>query len=80
MIHVVAARPNFIKMAPVIDALAGVRITQLVVHTGQHYDVSMSDAILADVDLPVPDIHLEVGQALMASRPAAPSSASKGFF
>ncbi len=62
VVEVVGARPNFIKMIPVIEALDdhdGVQ--QLVVHTGQHYDQRMSDDILADLRFPTPDIHLGIG-------------------
>lgn len=58
----VAARPNFVKMAPVIEAFRDVPgCRQLVVHTGQHYDERMSNEILADLGLPEPDIFLGVG-------------------
>ena len=62
IVHVVGARPNFIKMAPVISAL-GERgaFRQVVVHTGQHYDRRMSEEILADLDFPSPDYFLGVG-------------------
>ena len=60
VIHVVGARPNFIKMIPVIEALSD-HVQQLVVHTGQHYDKRMSENILADLRFPDPDIHLEIG-------------------
>src|SRR5215210_1917662 len=61
-VHVVGARPNFIKMAPVIAALDGTPgLRQVVVHTGQHYDAAMSDEILSDLRFPVPDRFLEVG-------------------
>jgi len=62
IVHAVGARPNFVKMAPVIQAmesLAGVR--QLVVHTGQHYDDRLSAEVLADLELPAPDAFLGVG-------------------
>ena len=60
--HVVGARPNFIKMAPLIEALdrRGVG-DQIVVHTGQHYDRRMSEEILEDLGFPVPDYSLGVG-------------------
>jgi UDP-N-acetylglucosamine 2-epimerase (non-hydrolysing) len=62
IMHVVAARPNFIKMASVIRALRDTTsVNQMVVHTGQHYDASMSGRIQADLDLPAPDVHLDVG-------------------
>ena len=58
----VGARPNFIKMAPVIEAFRDVPgCSQVVVHTGQHYDERMSNEILADLELPQPDIFLGVG-------------------
>jgi UDP-N-acetylglucosamine 2-epimerase (non-hydrolysing) len=62
IVLVVGARPNFVKMAPVVEALGAVPgFRQLVVHTGQHYDVRMSDEILADLRLPPPDLFLGVG-------------------
>ena len=59
VVHVVGARPNFVKMAPVIAALerpAGRR--QRVVHTGQHYDERMSAEMLSDLEFPEPDVFL----------------------
>jgi UDP-N-acetylglucosamine 2-epimerase (non-hydrolysing) len=62
IVHVVGARPNFVKMAPVIEALDRRRVfRQVVVHTGQHYDAKMSDSVLADLDFPDVDIFLGVG-------------------
>jgi UDP-N-acetylglucosamine 2-epimerase (non-hydrolysing) len=62
VIHAVGARPNFVKMAPVIEALYRCSaVNQLVVHTGQHYDRKMSDEILEDLDFPEPDYSLGVG-------------------
>jgi UDP-N-acetylglucosamine 2-epimerase (non-hydrolysing) len=62
LVHVVGARPNFMKMAPVFHALAGRNgVEQIVVHTGQHYDASMSDIFFAQLGMPVPDINLSVG-------------------
>jgi UDP-N-acetylglucosamine 2-epimerase (non-hydrolysing) len=62
IVHVVGARPNFVKMAPVVTALErrGV-FRQVVVHTGQHYDSRMSDDVLADLDFPDVDVFLGVG-------------------
>jgi UDP-N-acetylglucosamine 2-epimerase (non-hydrolysing) len=59
---VVGARPNFMKMAPILRALAAHEppLPALLVHTGQHYDASMSDKLFSDLRLPVPDISLEV--------------------
>jgi UDP-N-acetylglucosamine 2-epimerase (non-hydrolysing) len=62
VVHVVGARPNFVKMAPLIKALARRGVSrQLVVHTGQHYDSRMSDEILEDLGFPAPDMDLGVG-------------------
>jgi UDP-N-acetylglucosamine 2-epimerase (non-hydrolysing) len=62
VIHVVGARPNFIKMAPLIETLAKRGVNrQLVVHTGQHYDRRMSEEILIDLGFPKPDHSLGVG-------------------
>jgi len=66
-IVVAAARPNFMKVAPLIRAihvhnsLNEGNIHPLLVHTGQHYDVNMSDAFFSDLRLPEPDVHLGVG-------------------
>jgi UDP-N-acetylglucosamine 2-epimerase (non-hydrolysing) len=62
VVHVVGARPNFVKMAPVIAAL-GDRgdVAQRIVHTGQHYDERMSAEMLSDLEFPEPDVFLGVG-------------------
>jgi UDP-N-acetylglucosamine 2-epimerase (non-hydrolysing) len=62
VVHVVGARPNFVKMAPVIAALdEHADVTQRIVHTGQHYDQRMSAEMLSDLELPEPDVFLGVG-------------------
>lgn len=62
IVHVVGARPNFVKMAPVIDGLAARDdVEQLVVHTGQHYDARLSEEMLADLEFPEPDLFLGIG-------------------
>lgn len=68
IISVVGARPNFMKMAAICDAIKehnerkpNQPITNLLVHTGQHYDANMSDSFFNDLDLPKPDIFLGVG-------------------
>ena len=62
VVHVVGARPNFVKMAPLIEALRRRGAArQVVVHTGQHYDRKMSEEILEDLGFPAPDHSLGVG-------------------
>jgi UDP-N-acetylglucosamine 2-epimerase (non-hydrolysing) len=66
---VVGARPNFVKAAPLLRACDDrVEFTRKLIHTGQHYDRSLSDAFFADLDLPAPDIHLGVGSGSHASQ------------
>ena len=54
--HVLGARPNFVKAAPVIRALAALGNRQRVVHTGQHYDERLSDVFFVQLGLPEPEI------------------------
>ncbi|MGH7782225.1 MAG: non-hydrolyzing UDP-N-acetylglucosamine 2-epimerase [Candidatus Binatia bacterium] len=68
ILTVVGARPNFMKVAPIIRAVrahnekrTGPEIEHVLVHTGQHYDAAMSDRFFADLGLPKPDVHLGVG-------------------
>ncbi len=61
VVHVVGARPNFIKAAPVIQGLAALGVRQRLVHTGQHYDPLLSDVFFRDLALPTPDVSLGVG-------------------
>jgi UDP-N-acetylglucosamine 2-epimerase (non-hydrolysing) len=69
---VVGARPNFMKMAPILRAFAAHTppLPALLVHTGQHYDRDMSDRLFEDLRLPRPDINLEVGSASHAVQTA----------
>jgi UDP-N-acetylglucosamine 2-epimerase (non-hydrolysing) len=75
VLHVVGARPNFMKVAPVHLSLAARNVRQTLLHTGQHYDARMSAAIIGELGLPEPDINLgigsgsharQTGQAMMA--------------
>ena len=68
--HVVGARPNFMKVAPVMRALAARGVEQRLVHTGQHYDARMSDVFFEDLSLPAPDFHLGVGSGSHAEQTA----------
>ncbi|HZZ78182.1 MAG TPA: UDP-N-acetylglucosamine 2-epimerase (non-hydrolyzing) [Gemmataceae bacterium] len=62
VLHVVGARPNFMKAAPVLSALARhASVRQTLVHTGQHYDANMSDIFFRELGLPEPDVNLGVG-------------------
>lgn len=71
ILHVVGARPNFMKVAPVMRALgAHPNVRQVLVHTGQHYDVNMSDIFFQQLGLPKPDINLGVGSGSHAQQTA----------
>lgn len=69
---IVGARPNFMKMAPLLRAFGERRDLpkSVLVHTGQHYDFSLSDRVFADLALPSPDINLEVGSGSHAAQTA----------
>lgn len=88
IITVVGARPNFMKAAPIIDAIrqhnesmvaspaveaaGGSRyaLQNVLVHTGQHYDEAMSDRFFADLNIPIPNVHLGVGSGSHAAQTA----------
>ena len=71
ILHVVGARPNFMKVAPVMHALARwAAAQQCLVHTGQHYDANMSDVFFSQLEIPVPDVNLEVGSGSHAQQTA----------
>jgi UDP-N-acetylglucosamine 2-epimerase (non-hydrolysing) len=72
ILHVVGARPNFMKIAPIVRALARRpdEFAQTLVHTGQHYDANMSDIFFQELALPTPDINLEVGSGSHAQQTA----------
>jgi len=77
LIDIIAgARPNFMKIAPIIRALErrqseGVRLRYRLVHTGQHYDARMSGDFFAQLGIPSPDVNLEVGSGTQAEQTAA---------
>jgi UDP-N-acetylglucosamine 2-epimerase (non-hydrolysing) len=69
LLHVVGARPNFMKAAPVyraVSARSGVK--QTLIHTGQHYDNNMSDIFFSQLAMPAPDMNLEVGSGSHAQQ------------
>jgi len=71
IIHVVGARPNFMKVTPVVNALAGnAEFSQTLVHTGQHYDANMSDVFFQQLGLAKPDVSLAVGSGSHAQQTA----------
>jgi UDP-N-acetylglucosamine 2-epimerase (non-hydrolysing) len=70
ILHVVGARPNFMKAAPVMAALTEYRVRQTLVHTGQHYDAFMSDIFFQQLGIPEPDINLAVGSGSHAAQTA----------
>jgi UDP-N-acetylglucosamine 2-epimerase (non-hydrolysing) len=85
VLHVCGARPNFMKVAPVMAAIeawnasragatgpggASVHFAQSLVHTGQHYDAGLSDVFFRQLGLPEPDHHLEVGSDSHAAQTA----------
>ena len=72
VLHVVGARPNFMKIAPVMRALAGSgQLRQMLVHTGQHYDERMARIFFEELEIPRPDRDLEVGSGSQAEQTAA---------
>jgi UDP-N-acetylglucosamine 2-epimerase (non-hydrolysing) len=70
LLHVVGARPNFPKLAPVYRAARAAGLEQVVVHTGQHYDDAMSASFFRELEIPAPDVNLEVGSASHAAQTA----------
>lgn len=72
ILHAVGARPNFMKIAPIMRAMAKCPgdFEQMLVHTGQHYDDNMSRVFFAELELPQPDVYLGVGSASHAQQTA----------
>ena len=72
VLHVVGARPNFMKAAPIVREMAKypLEFEQLLVHTGQHYDDEMSQVFFDDLGLPQPDVYLGVGSGSHAEQTA----------
>jgi len=67
---VVGARPNYMKMAPILRALAARGVPATLLHTGQHYDASLSGRFLDELGMPPPAVNLEVGSASHAQQTA----------
>ncbi|MDX9832258.1 MAG: UDP-N-acetyl glucosamine 2-epimerase, partial [Anaerolineae bacterium] len=71
ILNVVGARPNLMKMAPIVDEMARhAEIDQRLLHTGQHYDDNMSRVFFQELGLPPPDVYLGVGSGSHASQTA----------
>ncbi len=70
ILNIVGARPNFMKMAPILSAIHRRGIEQVLVHTGQHYDEAMSASFFRDLEMPPPDINLEIGSGTHAQQTA----------
>ena len=72
IINVAGARPNFMKVAPLVEAMNRRRadFRSILVHTGQHYDAMMSEAFFRDLELPEPDVDLGVGSSSHAVQTA----------
>ncbi len=70
LVHVVGARPNFPKLAPVHRAGREAGVEQVVIHTGQHYDDVMSHGFFRDLGIPPPDVNLAVGSDTHAAQTA----------
>ena len=72
VLNIVGARPNFMKIAPIVREMRRREsdFLPLIVHTGQHYDAAMSDSFFVDLGIPKPDFHLEIGSASHAVQTA----------
>jgi len=72
VLHVAGARPNFMKVAPIMREMARYpnEFEQILVHTGQHYDDNMSRVFFEDLELPQPDVYLGVGSGSHAEQTA----------
>ena len=68
VISVVGARPQFVKLKPMVDALASVDAEHLIIHTGQHYDANMTDVFFDGLGLPDPHVNLAVGSGSQAEQ------------
>src|SRR5216117_429415 len=71
VLNVVGARPNFMKIAPIVEQMKETPdLNGVLVHTGQHYDEGMSDVFFRELGIPVPDVHLGVGSGSHAEQTA----------
>ncbi|HON68757.1 MAG TPA: UDP-N-acetylglucosamine 2-epimerase, partial [Phycisphaerae bacterium] len=71
IINICGARPNFMKIAPLMKAYRNhPELSPVLVHTGQHYDEKMSDLFFRELEIPAPDLNLEVGSGSHAAQTA----------
>src|SRR5262245_64637013 len=71
VLNIVGARPNFMKIAPIVEEMRKTSdLNGVLVHTGQHYDEGMSDVFFRDLGIRVPDVHLGVGSGSHAEQTA----------
>src|SRR5436853_7564589 len=71
ILNVVGARPNFMKIAPIVEEMKkALDLNGVLVHTGQHYSEGMSDVFFRDLGIPVPDVYLGVGSGSHAEQTA----------
>ena len=75
IVHLVGARPNFMKASPVVRACDELGLPQRLVHTGQHYSEALSDIFFRELDLPEPDVNLGVGSGSHATQTASTMTA-----
>ena len=75
IVHLVGARPNFMKAGPVVRACADLGLPQKLIHSGQHYSDALSDIFFRELELPQPDVNLGVGSGSHATQTAATMTA-----
>lgn len=71
LLSVVGARPQFVKLAPIAEAAVAAGVDHTIVHTGQHYDVAMSDSFFEALSIPSPDVNLQIGSGAHGAQTGA---------